>query len=327
MPDDWAVEVRHLVKKFGDFTAVNDVSFDVRRGEIFGFLGPNGAGKSTTIRMLCGLLSPTSGSGRVAGYDIVHDQWPIKARVGYMSQKFSLYEDLTVAENIRFYGGVYGVPRQRLQERREWILDMANLRGRETSRTGELAMGWKQRLALGCAIVHEPEIVFLDEPTAGVDPVSRRNFWDLIYELSGGGVTVFVTTHYMDEAEHCDRLAMIYAGELIALGTPGELKQQALKGTLLEVLCEPVMPAFDLLKGQPEVMDVAVFGATLHIIVSEAQQGSEVVRRLLTEGGVTVQEIVAIPPSLEDVFVALIQQTDEAKSVAEAASQAPKERE
>ena len=227
--DGPAVEVEGLVKRFGSFTAVDGISFSVPRGEIFGFLGPNGAGKSTTIRMLCGILAPTAGRGAVAGLDIVRQSEGIKTRIGYMSQRFSLYEDLTVAENIEFYAGIYGVEPRRLAERRRWILAMANLEERADSLTRELSTGWKQRLALGCAVVHEPQILFLDEPTSGVDPLSRRNFWDLIYTVAGQGVTVFVTTHYMDEAEHCDRLGMIYGGRLVALGSPRELKE-ALRG-------------------------------------------------------------------------------------------------
>jgi ABC-2 type transport system ATP-binding protein len=219
-----AVEVEGLVKRFGSFTAVDGISFSVPRGEIFCFLGPNGAGKSTTIRMLCGILAPTAGRGAVAGLDIVRESERIKTRIGYMSQRFSLYEDLTVAENIEFYAGIYGVEPRRLAERRRWILAMANLEKRADSLTRELSTGWRQRLALGCAVVHEPQILFLDEPTSGVDPLSRRNFWDLIYTVAGEGVTVFVTTHYMDEAEHCDRLGMIYGGRLVALGSPRELK-------------------------------------------------------------------------------------------------------
>jgi ABC-2 type transport system ATP-binding protein len=225
-----AVEIEGLVKRFGRFTAVDGISFTVPRGEIFGFLGPNGAGKSTTIRMLCGILAPSAGRGAVAGLDIVRDSERIKARIGYMSQRFSLYEDLTVAENIDFYAGIYGVAASRLAERRRWILAMANLEQRAGSLTRELSAGWKQRLALGCAVVHEPQILFLDEPTSGVDPVSRRHFWDLIYTVAGEGVTVFVTTHVMDEAEHCDRLGMIYGGRIVALGSPTVLKQDLQRG-------------------------------------------------------------------------------------------------
>jgi len=305
-----AVEVTDLVKRFGEFTAVNHISFAVPKGEIFGFLGPNGAGKSTTIRMLCGILVPTAGSGRVAGFDVVTESERIKTRIGYMSQKFSLYEDLTVEENIEFYGGVYGVPHKKLAERKQWILEMANLTERRASLTGELAMGWKQRLALGCSVVHEPEILFLDEPTAGVDPVSRRNFWDLIYDVAGQGVTVFVTTHYMDEAEHCDRLAMIYNGQLIALGSPQELKERTVSGVLLDVQAQPVMTALEVLEAAPGVTDVAIFGSALHVIVEEADT-MPALRDYLTARQVTVTALEPILPSLEDVFVALIEQADQ----------------
>jgi ABC-2 type transport system ATP-binding protein len=219
-----AVVVENLEKRFGSFVAVNRVSFQVKRGEVFGFLGPNGAGKSTTIRMLCGILSPTAGRGTVAGFDIRTQPEQIKANIGYMSQKFSLYQDLTVEENIDFYSGIYCIPREKKRERKEWVIEMSGLAEHRHHLTSILSGGWKQRLALGCAILHEPPIIFLDEPTSGVDPISRRQFWDLIYELSGRGVTIFVTTHYMDEAEYCNRLGLIYRGELIALGTPHELK-------------------------------------------------------------------------------------------------------
>jgi ABC-2 type transport system ATP-binding protein len=231
-----AVTLERLTKHFGDFTAVDAVSLSVPTGQIFGFLGPNGAGKSTTIRMLCGILSPTSGSGRVAGFDIAAQPEQIKENIGYMSQRFSLYEDLTVEENIAFYGGVYRLPAARLKERSEWVIRMAGLTGRRTAKAGELSGGWKQRLALGCAILHQPPIIFLDEPTSGVDPLSRRTFWELIRSMAADGVTVFVTTHYMDEAEFCDRLALIYRGELVAIGTPLELKQARAQGGVLPSL-------------------------------------------------------------------------------------------
>jgi ABC-2 type transport system ATP-binding protein len=231
-----AVKLDHLTKRFGDFTAVDAISLTVPRGEIFGFLGPNGAGKSTTIRMMCGILSPTSGSGRVAGFDIASQPEQIKENIGYMSQRFSLYEDLTVEENITFYGGVYRLPAQKLKQRAEWVIAMAGLTDRRSSKAGELSGGWKQRLALGCAILHEPPIVFLDEPTSGVDPLSRRNFWALIRSMADSGVTVFVTTHYMDEAEFCDRIALIYHGELVAVGTPVELKQNRIVDDVLPSL-------------------------------------------------------------------------------------------
>jgi ABC-2 type transport system ATP-binding protein len=308
--DGKAVAVKDLVKRFGDFTAVDRISFSVPKGEIFGFLGPNGAGKSTTIRMLCGILAPTAGSGSVAGFDISTESERIKEHIGYMSQRFSLYEDLTVEENIEFYGEIYGVPPQLLNERKRWIIEMADLAERSKSLTGELASGWKQRLALGCAMVHEPEMVFLDEPTSGVDPVSRRNFWDLIYDLAGQGVTVFVTTHYMDEAEHCDRLAMIYGGKLIALGSPRELKKRYLAGTLLEVRAQPLMAALEALHKRPEVKEVAIYGTALHLIV-DGPEVIEPVRERLIQAGVTVEKVEPIAPSLEDVFVAITEQADQ----------------
>ncbi len=230
-----AVTLSALTRRFGDFVAVNRITLDVRQGEIFGFLGPNGAGKSTTIRMLCGILPPTSGHGTVAGCDIISHTEAIKQQIGYMSQKFSLYEDLTVEENIDFYSGIYRIPAERKKTRKEWVIAMAGLTRHRQAITGTLSGGWKQRLALGCAILHEPPIVFLDEPTSGVDPLSRRTFWELIYQLADGGTTVFVTTHYMDEAEYCDRLGLIYRGELIAIGTPSELKEAEKLTTLEDV--------------------------------------------------------------------------------------------
>lgn len=306
-----AVEVKDLVKRFGDFTAVDHISFTVPRGEIFGFLGPNGAGKSTTIRMLCGIIGPTSGSGTVNGFDIINDTEKIRGRIGYMSQKFSLYEDLTVRENIEFYGDIYNVDREHLRERMEWILQMANLRERVDSLTGGLAMGWKQRLALGCALVHEPDILFLDEPTAGVDPISRRNFWELIYDVAGGGVTVFVTTHYMDEAEHCDRLGLIYGGKLIALGSPCELKGKYVANVLLEVDALPIMNAMETMEKSALAEDVAIFGTYLHVVVKSEDDISSL-RSELEAAGVRVTAIERIVPTLEDAFVALIQRADNA---------------
>jgi ABC-2 type transport system ATP-binding protein len=245
---DITVSVRDLEKKFGNFTAVNRINFEVRRGEIFGFLGPNGAGKSTTIRMLCGILMPTSGSGYVAGYDINRQQELIKQNIGYMSQKFSLYEDLTVEENIDFYSGIYKVPKKYRKEREEWIIRMAGIEEFRSSLTETLAGGWKQRLALGCAIIHEPKIVFLDEPTSGVDPIARNNFWKLIKDMARQGVTVFVTTHYMDEAGNCDRLALIYRGAIIAMGTPEDLKAQAGESSLEEVFVS-LIESYDKAEG------------------------------------------------------------------------------
>ncbi|MCC6443025.1 MAG: ABC transporter ATP-binding protein [Armatimonadetes bacterium] len=309
MPDS-AVTVKDLTRRFGSFTAVDRVSFEVSRGEIFGFLGPNGAGKSTTIRMLCGIIEPSGGSGTVARLDIRTQSEQIKERIGYMSQKFSLYEDLTVIENIAFYAGIYGVSPERYPERKEWILRMANLEARQDSLTGELSTGWKQRLALGCAVVHEPEILFLDEPTAGVDPVSRRSFWELIYEVAGQGVTVFVTTHYMDEAEHCDRLALIYRGRLIALGSSARLKADYASGLLLEVAAEPVMEAMDALLAATGVRDVAVFGKNLHVVIPEESGAENRIRRILESARISISRVEPIVPSLEDVFVALVEEAD-----------------
>jgi ABC-2 type transport system ATP-binding protein len=306
-----AVEVEGLVKRFGSFAAVDGVSFSVPRGEIFGFLGPNGAGKSTTIRMLCGILAPTAGRGAVAGLDIVRQSEAIKTRIGYMSQRFSLYEDLTVAENIEFYAGIYGVEPRRLAERRRWILAMANLEERAGSLTRELSTGWRQRLALGCAVVHEPQILFLDEPTSGVDPLSRRNFWDLIYTVAGQGVTVFVTTHSMDEAEHCDRLGMIYGGRIVALGSPRELKEALSDGVLLEVRARPLMLALATAGGAPGVREVAVFGSGLHVTVA-AVAAAGPLRAALERAGVRVDGIEPVLPTLEDVFVSLVERADRA---------------
>jgi len=308
-----AVVVKNLVKRFGTFTAVDRVSFTVPRGELFGFLGPSGGCRSSTIRMLCGILIPTAGEGRVAGFDITRDSEKIKARIGYMSQKFSLYEDLTVQENIEFYGDIYGVPPRRLQERKAWILEMAGLADRRRSLTRELAVGWKQRLALGCAMVHEPEILFLDEPTAGVDPISRRQFWDLIFTVAGEGVTVFVTTHYMDEAEHCERIALIYGGKLIALGSPRELKHDYTAGTLLEVEARPLMTALAALDAEPAAKETAVFGVTLHVVADDPSAAGPI-RAALQRAGAEVQRIEPITPSLEDVFVGLIEQADREKA-------------
>ena len=289
---------------------MDGITFAVKRGEVFGFLGPNGAGKSTTIRMLCGIISPTSGTGTVAGLDIRTQSEQIKARIGYMSQKFSLYEDLTVSENIDFYAGVYGVSAERLAERKRWVLQMAGLEGREQSLTGELPVGWKQRLALGCAIVHEPEILFLDEPTSGVDPISRRQFWDLINALAGEGVTVFVTTHYMDEAEHCDRLCLIYRGRIVAMGTPAELKTHYASGKLIEVEVEPQMAALESLLNDPAVYDAAVFGRRLHVVLPADVDAEGYVRQQLEKEGFRIIYLEPVVPSLEDVFVSLVEQTD-----------------
>jgi ABC-2 type transport system ATP-binding protein len=305
-----AVVVKDLEKRFGPFLAVNRVSFEVGQGEIFGFLGPNGAGKSTTMRILCGLITPSGGSGTVAGLDIRSEAEKIKAHIGYMSQKFSLYEDLTVEENLNFYSGIYAIPEERRQERKEWVIAMAGLTAHRGLRTALLSGGWKQRLALGCAILHEPPILFLDEPTSGVDPISRRRFWDLIYDLSAKGVTIFVTTHYMDEAEYCDRIGLIYRGELIALGTPEELKTQFMQEEVLNLQCSRPQEAMNLIETLPEVQEVALFGKGLHIVVKDAQKAVKTIQQALEEQDLAVFQFGRIPPSLEDVFVSLIEARD-----------------
>jgi drug efflux transport system ATP-binding protein len=310
-----SVEVENLVKRFGDFIAVDRISFQTRAGEVFGFLGPNGSGKSTTIRILCGLLHPTSGRAIVAGYDVVESPELIRRNIGYMSQKFSLYADLTVLENLRFYAGMYGVAASELGGRIDWALEMAGLRGRESSLTGTLAGGWKQRLALGCAVLHRPPILFLDEPTSGVDPLSRRLFWELIQQMSSDGVTVFVTTHYMDEAEYCNRLALMNGGKLIALGTPTELKLGSIRGSLLLLECDRIGDAIERLRHFDGVRDVAVFGSALHLVVSDAAV-APAIRAALEADAISVASLKVIRPSLEDAFVALTTRRD-ADSAAE----------
>jgi ABC-2 type transport system ATP-binding protein len=302
-----AVAVEGLVKRFGAFTAVDRISFSVTRGEIFGFLGPNGAGKSTTIRMLCGLLLPTEGRGTVYGFDLYTDSERIKQHLGYMSQRFSLYEELTVRENLNFYGGLYGLDDRVKGERSRWAMEMADLSERADEPVRSLSGGWKQRLALGCALLHEPPLLFLDEPTAGVDPISRRRFWDLIYDLAGRGVTVFVTTHYMDEAEYCDRLALIDRGRIIAMGTPTELKTRHMTRRVLEVECAPLIPAMERLAGSTIVEEAAIFGNTLHVVVRDAADAMARLRPFLSGNGIVVHRLEVITPSLEDVFVSLIQ--------------------
>jgi ABC-2 type transport system ATP-binding protein len=315
-----AIVVRDLTRRFGSFTAVDRVSFEVERGEIFGYLGANGAGKSTTIRMLTGILAPSGGHGTVDGLDIATQAEAVKERIGYMSQRFSLYEDLTVEENLDFYGGVYRIPEARKRERKEWAIRMAGLTEHRRSRTGMLSGGWKQRLALGCAILHDPPIVFLDEPTSGVDPLSRRAFWDLIYEMSGRGVTVFVTTHYMDEAEYCGRLGLIYRGELIALGSPEQLKTQLVHQSVLEAQCDRPSDAMVALEKLPAVKESALFGRSLHVVVEgEDADGTaaRAVESALRDGGFAPRAVQKIVPSLEDVFVAMIEEHDRASAVLE----------
>jgi ABC-2 type transport system ATP-binding protein len=300
-----AVKVRGLTKRFGDFTAVDNIDLNVKKGEIFGFLGPNGAGKSTAIKMLCGLLLPTAGEGTVGGFDIMKESEDIKKNIGYMSQKFSLYEDLSVEENINFFGGIYGVENSKREDRKEWVLQMAGLQDRRGAVTGTLPGGFKQRLALGCAILHEPGTIFLDEPTSGVDPISRRNFWNLINEMSNAGITVFVTTHYMDEADYCNRLALIYRGRIIAEGTPNELKQKYMTRYVLEVETGNVVHAMEVLNKSG--MEAAIFGSLLHVTVDSIEKATPLIKGSLEDAGMQAHRIERIMPSLEDVFVTLIE--------------------
>jgi len=298
--------VEGLVKVFGRFTAVDHVSFRIGRGEIMGFLGPNGAGKSTIIRILCGLLLPSGGRALVAGIDVAKDPERVREHIGYMSQKFSLYRDLTVEENLRFFGGIYRVPRDELPERMRFAVDMAGLAGRESALVATLAGGWQQRLALGCAVLHRPPILFLDEPTSGVEPASRRRFWDLIHALAADGVSVLVSTHYMDEAEYCHRAALINQGRLVALGSPQELRRTALGGELLLVECDSLGPALAALQHAPGVLDCSVFGNALHVLVDDAQRALATLPGLLERSGLQARRLERIDASLEDVFVHLI---------------------
>ncbi len=300
------IRADRLVKRFGDFVAVNDVSFEARRGEIMGFLGPNGAGKSTTIRILCGLLRPSAGRAVVAGLDVAREPEKVRECIGYMSQKFSLYDDLSVRENLSFFGGVYGVTGARFRERLAFAVDMAGLQGREDAVVRGLSGGWKQRLALGCAVLHEPAILFLDEPTSGVDPGSRRRFWDLIYRLAGEGVSVVITTHYMDEAEYCNRIALINGGRLVALGSPSELKRSAIRGEILLVEGDDPGAMLEALQGAEGVRDVAPFGSSLHIVVDDAARDRPAIEARLAGRGLSWSRIEPIKATLEDVFVQLV---------------------
>ena len=302
-----SVVIHELTKRFGDFVAVDRLSLSVRKGEVFGFLGPNGAGKSTTIRMLCGLLSPTSGHASVNGFEVATEPEKIRASIGYMSQKFSLYDDLTVEENIDFFSGIYGVARAQRAERKDYVLRMANLTDRRRDLTRNLSGGWKQRLALGCAILHQPPVLFLDEPTSGVDPIARGAFWNLIHDLSQAGHTVFVSTHYMDEAEFCHRLALMYRGKVIALDAPAALKQSLRDRSLLRLDTSDALETMRVLEGEPGIHDVAVFGGGLHVTVDEAEPAMARIRAALDRKAIAVSRLEPIQPSMEDVFVALIE--------------------
>jgi ABC-2 type transport system ATP-binding protein len=308
-----AIQVEGLTKRFGKFCAVDHISFTVEKGEVFGFLGANGAGKSTTIRMLCGLLQPSEGTALVGGRDINRETELVKQNIGYMSQRFSLYDDLTVEQNIRFFGGIYGLPPSRLQERMRWVLDMADLRGRENSLTRTLSGGWKQRLALGCAILHQPPIVFLDEPTGGVDPISRRRFWELINQLSGEGVTILVTTHFLDEAEYCNDIILINAGRLIANGSPLSLKTEHIRWPILEIVPEgSIVEALELVRVQSWARETSIFGTKLHVMVDDETRGRALIAETLKGKGIGLRSADRIIPSLEDVFLYLLEQ-DQAK--------------
>ncbi len=309
MPDPAApaaIVARDLVKRFGSFAAVDGVTFEVPQGSIFGFLGPNGAGKTTTIRMLLGLLQPTAGSALLLGYDVARETLAVRRQLGYMSQKFSLYRDLTVEENLDFYGRVYGLRRERLKRRKTYVLEMAGLEGRERQLTRDLAGGWKQRLALGCAILHEPALLFLDEPTAGVDPISRRAFWDLLYELAEAGATIFVTTHYMDEAERCRDLAFILDGRVIAQGSPHEIKRTKMRGQVLEVTCDNARAAMPILREMAAFDEVALYGSRVHLVAPDAADEIPAVRHRLEAEGLAVHAVDEVLPSLEDVFISQV---------------------
>ncbi len=304
--NDHAVYVENLTKIFGDFTAVDSVSFAVERGTIFGFLGPNGAGKTTTIRMLLGLLKPTSGAATVLGFDVVKQTNEVKKRIGYMSQRFSLYDDLTVDENLNFYGRTYGVRNRQLRARKDFVLQMAGLEGRERELTRNLSGGWKQRLALGTSIIHEPEMLFLDEPTAGVDPISRRSFWDLLYHLSGQGTTIMVTTHYMEEAEHCQSLAFIQHGRIVVQGSPAVIKEAKMYGQVLEIDCDDPAAAILILREFGAFEEVALYGALVHAVASDVRALEPEIAARLESAGVQVHTMDVIAPSLEDVFIASV---------------------
>lgn len=306
---DNAIEIKNLVKIFGNFTAVNDVSFTVKKGEVFGFLGPNGSGKTTVIRMLMGLITPTSGMGSVLGYDVSKESEKIKNRIGYMSQKFSLYEDLTVEENLNFYGEVYGLYGDKLEEKKKEILIMADLEGKGSMIVSNLSGGWKQRLALGCSILHDPEVLFLDEPTGGVDPIARRTFWDLIYKLSDSGVTILVTTHYMDEAEHCNTIGFIHYGNLLTLDTPNNMKKYAIDGDIIEIKVEDTLKTIEILEDKENVLEAAVYGAGIHVLVEADSHINELEKHLI-DSNIKYSSIEKVRPSLEDVFVFMVNKTD-----------------
>jgi len=302
-----AISVRGLTKTFGDFTAVDGIDLDVPRGQIFGFLGPNGSGKTTTIRMLTGTLRTNGGTARVLGEDVVRHPELVKRRIGYMSQKFSLFEDMTVDENLKFYAGVYDLPAEKFAAQRQYVLEMADLVGREGELTRNLSVGWRQRLALGAATIHEPELLFLDEPTSGVDPVARRQFWDLLYDLASRGVTLFVTTHYMDEAAHCNRLAFIYRGRIIAEGSPAEIRADHMEQRIFDIITRSTDPVLQWLETAPGVDEAYLSGASLHAVVpTDSPLTGASLRQRLADAGFADAEVEAVDPTIEDVFVNLV---------------------
>ena len=309
-----SITVSHLSKHFGSFKAVDDVSFSVKKGDIFGFLGPNGSGKSTTIRMLCGLLGSTSGTATVAGYDINKDPENVKLRIGYMSQRFSLYNDLTVEQNLDFWGTLYHISKENLTIRKKEIYDLVNIGEVGNRLTGTLSGGWKQRLALGCAIIHKPDIVFLDEPTGGVDPVSRRGFWELIDQLSSGGTTVFVTTHFLDEAEYCQKIGLIYNGRLIALDSPTALKNNYMNQQSIELITDKPMDALSILTEHQAIDELSIFGTKIHAVLNHEfsldQSLRDSIGSLLGNHHITLLGSEIITPSLEDVFIHLIEKNN-----------------
>jgi len=310
--NEYSIEVKALTKKFGDFTAVDNINFQIKKGEIFGFLGPNGSGKTTTIRMLIGLMDPTSGSANVGGFDVAKQSEQVKKVIGYMSQKFSLYDDLTVSENIEFFAGVYQTKKETREQRKDEVIKISELFGKENTLTGELASSMKQHLALGCAMINDPQIIFLDEPTAGVDPVARRKFWHTIKMLSERGVTVLVTTHYMDEAENCDRIALISDGVIVACDTPENLKRDRMKGILLEIECSNAMRALEILRIDPSLHEVSLYGLFLHVVV-ESEEATEMIRNRLSDNNISIEKIEKITPALEDVFVSLVEEQQNLK--------------
>jgi ABC-2 type transport system ATP-binding protein len=308
-----AISVDSLVKRFGSFVAVDGISFTVPAGTVFGLLGANGAGKSTVIRMLCGLLEPSSGKALVAGFDVAKDPEAVKRSIGYMSQRFSLYEDLTVMENIRFFAGLYGIERRRIENEAARVLSLTGLAGREKSIAGELPGGFRQRLALGCSILHSPKVLFLDEPTAGVDPLARRRFWDIIYAVAESGSTVLVTTHYLDEAEYCDLVTLMHVGSIVAKGSPARLKAERFPGAIFEIDCDRPDEALAVLASEIRVEEASLFGSRLHVAFApgfgDEAWDKQFVSTALASKGIAIRSVERIPPSLEDVFIRVISES------------------